>query len=309
MSEIGLGCSGYWGNSSFDERQAIRIVKHAFDNGVNFFDTGSNYSNFNAEPRLGKALSEILSSNKRSDIIVSSKAGSLRGSALRLGHSRAQDFSPKAIAETCLRSIQNLRCDFLDIFQLHGPNVSSLTPELLECLKAMKKDGMYRYLGINTHDLATMEYLASKPGLCDMVLIDYSCLQLDREPYIAKLSSAGIGVAAGTVLAQGHLVSQKIGSIRSGAFFWYLARSMFKSSSRQLAMHSAPMREVLMSAKGFSPAQVAFSYVLANPMVGSCVFGTTNLANLSDVLKSVEISLDQSIMQNIRFAYAKSILN
>ena len=75
VSKISLGCSGFWGNSYFSRKKASSIIYAAFDRGVNFFDTGHNYSSFHAEPRLGRIVKEMLSTNDRSRLIISSKAG------------------------------------------------------------------------------------------------------------------------------------------------------------------------------------------------------------------------------------------
>ena len=306
VSEISLGCSGYWGNSRFDEDKALAVVREAYDHGINFFDTGSNYSNFNAEPRLGLAIREILSSHDRASLVISSKAGSLRGSAFPLTPSRvpAQDFSPEAIENSCRRSVANLGCDYLDILQLHGATKENLTSELLERLTEMRAQGLYRYLGVNTHDSRVIQYIASVPGLCDMVLIDYNVLQLDREPLIHQLAQANVGVVAGTILAQGHIVTTKVGSVRSGSFFWYLARALLKPSARRLVASSAAMRRVLGSIPGMTASQAAFAYILANLQVSSCVFGTTKLVNLHDALGAVDIGLDAASRNAIQEAFA-----
>ena len=306
VSEISLGCSGYWGNHRFDVDKAIAIVREAHDRGINLFDTGSNYSNFNAEPRLGLAIREILSCHDRSSLVISSKAGSLRGSAFPLTPNRllAQDFSPEAIYNSCRRSIANLGCDYLDIFQLHGASKETLTSELFERLSVMRAQGLYRYLGVNTHDSRVIQYIASTPGLCDMVLIDYNVLQLDREPLIQQLAQANVGVVAGTILAQGHIVTTKVGSVRSGSFFWYLARALLKPSARRLVASSAAMRRVLGSIPGMTASQAAFAYILDNSQISSCVFGTTKLANLHDALGALDIRLDVASRSAIREAFA-----
>jgi aryl-alcohol dehydrogenase-like predicted oxidoreductase len=302
VSEISLGCSGYWGHQRFDQTKAIAIVRTAYDHGINFFDTGHNYSNFNAEPRLGIAIREILAQYDRSSLVISSKGGSLLGSAaiLPTRQKPAQDFSPDAIEESCRRSIANLGCEYLDVFQLHGIIEAAITPSLLERLSQMRESGLFRYLGINTHDSKMMRFLASKPGLCDMVLIDYNVLQLDREPLIRQLTQAKIGIVAGTILAQGHLVSTKIGSVRSGSFFWYLARTLLKPSARKLARSSAAMRTILHSIPGMTASQVAFAYILSNAHVNSCVFGTTSLSNLKDILGAIHLDLDEEVKNAIR---------
>jgi aryl-alcohol dehydrogenase-like predicted oxidoreductase len=305
VSEIAIGCSDFWGNKMFSGKKAAAIIHEAFERGVNFFDTGHNYSNFNAEPRLGRILREILSKNDRSSIVVSTKGGSVTGRSpvLTLRRGETKDFSPDAIELSCSESIKNLNCGYLDIFQLHGITQSQISEQLLARLSRMRQRGMFRYLGVNTHTEADMLHVSSLPEIFDMVLIDYNVLQLDREPVIDKLHEAGIGVVAGTVLAQGHLARGKIGSIISGSFFWYLARTMLRPSSRRLAKNSMEMRDVLTSITEMSPAQAAFSYILENEKVASCVFGTTSISNLIEVLGVVDKKLDESGKRRIRKAY------
>ena len=87
---------------------------------------------------------------------------------------------------------------------------------------------MFRYLGVNNHEESVMNYISKRPELFDMVLLDYNVLQLDREPIINKLHKFGIGVIAGTVLAQGHLVKEDIRSFKTTADIWYFARALLK---------------------------------------------------------------------------------
>jgi aryl-alcohol dehydrogenase-like predicted oxidoreductase len=279
VSEISIGCSGYWGNINYSEKYAAQIINISFDKGVNFFDTGHNYSNFNAEPRLGRVVKEILANNDRSKIIISTKGGSIIGAApiFSLRRGKTQDFSPNAIEASCYESIKNLNCGYLDVFQLHGISKEQINDGLLERLYSMKKNGMYRYLGINTHSKSELEFVSRHSEIFSMVLLDYNAIQLDREPLIDDLNLSGVGVVAGTVLAKGHLVKGKIGSLKNGSFFWYLARSLLKPTSRRLADASKGMRDALSSVTNMSPAQAAFSYILANKKISSCVFGTTNI--------------------------------
>jgi aryl-alcohol dehydrogenase-like predicted oxidoreductase len=289
----------------FSEEKAAAVIHEAFERGVNFFDTGHNYSNFNAEPRLGRVLGEILSRHDRASLIISTKGGSVTGMSpvLSLRRGETKDFSPDAIELSCSESIRNLNCGYLDIFQLHGITKSQMSEQLLERLSRMKQRGMFKYLGVNTHKEADMLHVAKHPEIFDMVLIDYNVLQLDREPVIDKLHEAGIGVVAGTVLAQGHLVRGRIGAIKTGSFFWYLARTMLRPSSRRLAKSARAMRDALASITEMSPAQAAFSYILENKKVASCVFGTTSIPNLIEVLEAVDRELDESSKLKIRKAY------
>lgn len=305
LSEISLGCSGYWGDKKYTEKKAALIVNEAYDRGVNFFDTGHNYSNFNAEPRLGRILKELLIRNDRSNIIISTKGGSINGVTpfLLKRKEKTQDFTPDAIEKSCIESIKNLNCNYIDIFQLHEISESQITESLIERLLTMKQKGMYRYLGVNTHIESTMRFISEHPEIFDMVSIDYSVLQLDRESIIKKLNTAEIGIIAGTVLAQGHLIKGKTGSISSGAFFWYLARALLKQTSYQLMNNSKQMRCVLSKITEMSSSQAAFSYILDNPAIASCTFGTTNYNNLVEIIESSGKLLDKSSKIAIKKAF------
>jgi len=307
VSVIALGCSGYWGQPRFSEQQAHAVVREAFERGVNFFDTGHNYSQFNAEPRLGRVIRELLKNHNRSRLIISTKAGTVvpSTSIIPAKRGKQKDFSPDAIETSCVKSLANLHCDYLDIFQLHGISSDEVTDGLLNRLSRMKEKGMYRYLGINTHSEADMLFVSQHPEIFDIALIDYNLLQLDREPVINTLSSAGIGVVAGTVLAQGHLVRGKIGSIKSYADIWYLARALLKTSSRRLLFGSRGMKDILNSIPGMTAAQAAFAYVLQNPSIVSCVFGTTRINNLIEVLSATDMTLTEEKLLAIRLAFTK----
>lgn len=276
VSEISLGCSGFWGNRKFPDDKAISVVCEAFERGVNFFDTGHNYCSYNAEPRLGRAIKKIMAHNDRSRLIISTKAGTVSPSTSRMPFTKPNNtnFTPDYIEATCAQSIKNLNCNYLDIFQLHGITAESITEPLLQRLLLMKQKGMYRYLGINTHKEADMHFVSKHAAVFDMVLIDFNVLQLDRLPIIDILKNAGIGVMAGTVLGQGHLIKGKIGKLRTAADIWYLARATLKPTGRRLAKNASKMSAVLASITEMTPAQTAIAYVLDNPAIASCVLGT-----------------------------------
>lgn len=282
VSAIALGCSGFWGHRRFPEAQAAAIVERALERGVNLFDTGHNYSGFHAEPRLGRILGQAFARHRRESLLISSKAGTLSGQAGVTGGEQ-RDFSPASIEHSCVQSLRNLQCGQLDIFQLHGIGVPQITDELLTALERMRRNGMFRFLGINTHTAETMRFMAAHPGLFDVALIDYNALQQDREPLISAMHEAGIGVLAGTVLAQGHLLPARP-RVPGLADAWYLARAWLKPSSRQLMRSARAMKHVVAGIRSQTPAQTAFAYVLQNPAIASGVLGTTRLSNLDQIL-------------------------
>lgn len=296
ISEVSVGCSGFWGQKNFPETRALDLIYRAHELGINHFDTGHNYCNFNAEPRLGRALTKLLKAVSREELVISSKGGTVIPHATFLAsrNKNSKDFSPNAIEKSCAASVKNLNCDYLDIFYLHGIVQHEVTDELISRLDLMRRMGLFRYVGVNTHSVDMMNFIVQNSGLFDVVLLDYNVLQIDREPMIERLSQAGVGVIAGTVLAQGHLFKNKIGKIRSMADIWYLARALLKRTGRDFSKYSVEMKETLENIPSMNPAQIAFSYVLSNPSVASCIFGTTRIENLEDAVCAVDCILTAS---------------
>jgi aryl-alcohol dehydrogenase-like predicted oxidoreductase len=60
------------------------------------------------------------------------------------------------------------------------------------------------------------------------------------------------------------------------------------------------MRTILHSIPGMTASQAAFAYILSNAQVNSCVFGTTSLSNLKDILSAIDLELDESVKNAIR---------
>lgn len=77
VSKLILGCMSYgsssWSAWVLDEAESIKHIKHAWDRGINTFDTANMYSNGASEIILGKALKEI--GADRESVVVLTKVG------------------------------------------------------------------------------------------------------------------------------------------------------------------------------------------------------------------------------------------
>jgi aryl-alcohol dehydrogenase-like predicted oxidoreductase len=60
------------------------------------------------------------------------------------------------------------------------------------------------------------------------------------------------------------------------------------------------MRDALATVENLTPAQAAFAYVLANQDISSCVFGTTKIKNLREILAASDQSLSAEVRVAIR---------
>ena len=137
VSMVGIG--GYHlGAPSVEEQEAIRIVRTALDNGINFLDNCWDYNDGVSEERMGKALRD----GYRQNAFVMTKI----------------DGRTKRAAEQQLnQSLQRLQTDHIDLLQFHEV-IRDTDPERIfaagggmEAVLAAKKAGKVRYVGFTGH--------------------------------------------------------------------------------------------------------------------------------------------------------------
>lgn len=130
-----------------EKEEAARILRKAFDSGINFYDTARAYSD--SEEKIGYALSDV-----RDEIVIATKSMATTKSGVLTD------------LET---SLKNLRTDHVDILQLHTPTIlpdpNGAESSYAALLEARDK-GMTRFIGITNHSL-DRAMTAVKSGLYD----------------------------------------------------------------------------------------------------------------------------------------------
>ena len=151
--------------ASMDE--AVKILRKALDNGINFFDTARGYSD--SEEKIGAALS-----SRRGEFIIATK-------------SHAKDSGElKKELET---SLEKLKTSYIDIYQFHNPSFvprpgdeSGLYDTALEA----KAQGKIRFIGISNHKLPLAKE-AAESGLYDTIQYPFSYLSTEEEIGFSRL--------------------------------------------------------------------------------------------------------------------------
>lgn len=139
-----LKTSGLWvsrlavGSSHFglgvSRKEVMHIVSTALDIGVNFFDTADVYGKGESEIALGRALYGY-----RHDVVIATK----------FGHDEtARGASQTVMTQSLNNSLKRLNTDYIDLYQLHAPNLSTPIEETISTLQAWVKEGKIRSYGI-----------------------------------------------------------------------------------------------------------------------------------------------------------------
>ena len=162
------------------ETQAIEVVLHALEKGIDFIDTSRVYTT--SENRIGKALKET---NKKA--VVASKS-----------FSRSADGIQKDIEI----SLKELQLDYIDLYQCHGISseeeyrlITAPNGALSGLLKA-KEQGLIGHIGITGHSLDLLEKVVDD-GLFETIMVCFSFLEpAAKEKVIPKARDKRVGIIA-----------------------------------------------------------------------------------------------------------------
>ena len=148
VSEIGFGAwtigLDWWGKKIEDD-EAIRMLKRAFDKGINFFDTGDMYGKGKSEKLIGIAFKEM-----RNDVVYSSKWGYDMYNAEQIGHNELpQKHNVEYLQYALDKSLERLQTDYMDVYSLHNPKMQAVANrELFAALDGLVTNGKIRSHGV-----------------------------------------------------------------------------------------------------------------------------------------------------------------
>ncbi|HEY8109316.1 MAG TPA: aldo/keto reductase [Candidatus Nitrosotenuis sp.] len=130
VSEIGFGAwtiaLDWWGKKIEDD-EAKRMLKRAYDLGINFFETGDMYGKGKSEKLIGEAFKGM-----RNEIVISTKYGYEFEGAQQIGHSELpQRFDPLFTEHALEKSLERLQTDYIDVYGLHNPKMYHIQDDVI----------------------------------------------------------------------------------------------------------------------------------------------------------------------------------
>jgi aryl-alcohol dehydrogenase-like predicted oxidoreductase len=267
VSVIGLGCNNFgW---KIDEKTTRDVIDAAISSGINFLDTADTYGKTKSEEFIGRALE-----GRRESVIIATKFGK-PVDAMRTGA------KPAYVYQACNDSLQRLRTDYIDLYQLHAPDRTVPIADTLGALNELVIAGKVREIGCSNFSAAQIREAdeASKAGgLARFVSVQnhYNMLRRDDEAYvIPECERLGISYLPYFPLESGLLT----GKFRKGmeapqgtriAEGGWLAE---KFTEENLATIERLIGFV--ESKGHTLLELAISWLLRLPIVASVIAGAT----------------------------------
>ncbi len=293
LSRLGLGTMT-WGRDT-DEHEAADQCRAFIDIGGNFLDTAATYGDGDSERVIGGLIGTLFA---RDEVVIATKAGITFPDGVR-----SVDNSRHALIAELDRSLARLGTDFVDIWQIHTWDPSTPVDDTLSALDYAYTSGRARYVGVSNFTgwqlamSATKQSTNSAKAPLTTIQGEYSLLNRDAELEILDSAFAcGVGFLAWAPLARGVLTGKYRNGVPSdsrGA-----APHFAKDIAPYLDARSTRIVEavcVAASGLGYSPLEVALSWVRDAPGVTSTIIGARTGAQLRGVLQTEEINLPEIV--------------
>ena len=206
VSALGFGCmrlptlDGSPQSEKIDEAEAVRMIRHAVDRGVNYVDTAYPYHNGRSEVVTGKALRD----GYRSKVMLATK-------------SPVWQIAKPADFDTYLdEQLGRLGTDHIDVYLFHALGTARwenivLKHNLIERAEAAVKDGRIGRIGFSFHDKAEVfRRIVDEYDGWSVCQIQYNFMDVENQAGTAGLKYAagkGLGVVVMEPLLGGRLAS------------------------------------------------------------------------------------------------------
>ncbi len=277
VSEVGFGAwaiGGSWGKQ--DDSESLAALHKALDLGVNFIDTAAGYGDGRSEKLIGKVLKE----RKGEKIYVATKTPPSDGKWPPFPRERWEDrYSENYLRENVHTRLKNLGVDCLDILQLHTwTRAWNDDPKPLGFLRKMQKEGKLRMVGISTPEFdqnCVIELM--RGGWVDVVQVIYNIFE--QEPAAQLLPAAKqqkVGIIGRVAFDEGSLTGRFTKSTTFEADDF--RRNYFAGDRLVRAVERAEKVKAEIAGSGYTMAQAALKFVLADDAVGTVIPGIRNVS-------------------------------
>jgi aryl-alcohol dehydrogenase-like predicted oxidoreductase len=296
VSAIGLGCMGlsFGYGPATDKQEGIRLIRRAYELGVNFFDSAEAYGPFTNEELLGEAVQSF-----RDEVVLATKFGFKGGNSTAGLDSRPENI--RAVAEA---SLKRLKTDRIDLFYQHRVDPNVPIEDVAGTVKELIAEGKVKYFGLSE---AGVQSIRKAHAILPVAALQSEYSLWWREPeheILPTLEELGIGFVPFSPLGKGFLT----GAINSNTQF---DKTDFRNIVPRFNEDNRKANQVVVDKvaefakkKNSSSAQVALAWVLAQKPWIVPIPGTTKIHRLEENLKAGQLTLSNDDLDEIERAFS-----
>jgi aryl-alcohol dehydrogenase-like predicted oxidoreductase len=300
VSAIGLGCMSIgigdvYTSSVQDDVNAIELIHHALDLGLNFLDTANIYGD--SEIKVGKALL-----GRRDRVVLATKFGIVTDSPVQ---DRGVDGRPENARRACDKSLERLGVEQIDLYYLHRVDPKVPIEETVGAMAELVRTGKVRHLGLSEASPETVRR-AHRVHPIAAVQTEYSLFSREPEDeLLCVLRELGIALVAYSPLGRGFLGGRFRSVCDLAPNDWRRGNPRFQGEqfAKNLAIADR-LREVA-EEKHCTPAQLALAWLLRRDQNVIPIPGTSSIARLEENIRAADVLLNEQDLNRIAHALPK----
>ncbi|PZR13154.1 MAG: aldo/keto reductase [Flavobacterium psychrophilum] len=297
VSAIGLGCMGlsFGYGPAADKRDAINLIRSAYELGVNFFDSAEAYGPFLNEELLGEAVAPF-----RDEVVLATKFGFEGGVT-----SKGLNSTPANIKAVTDAALKRLRTDRIDLLYQHRVDPNVPMEDVAGTVKELIANGKVKHFGLSE---AGIESIKRAHAIQPVAALQSEYSMWWREPekeILSLLETLGIGFVPFSPLGKGFLT----GAINENTKFdqsdFRNVVPRFNEENRKANQVVVEKISAFAKQKDVTPAQVALAWVLAQKPWIVPIPGTTKIDRLKENLKAETLTLTEKDLTEIETAFSE----
>lgn len=298
LGTMTFGGKGYWtAIGQLDQKPVDELIKKAVDSGINFIDTANVYSEGLSEEMTGQSIKNL--GLKREELVLATKVrGTMGKGPNQTGMSKSHIF------QEIDASLNRLKTDYIDLYQIHGFDPFTPIEETLQALDDIVKAGKVRYIGCS--NLAAWQIMKALAYSDKHHLSKFISLQayytiagrdLERE-IIPLLKDQKLGLMVWSPLA-GGILSGKYSKDGTGPEGSRRIDFDFPPINKDRAFSIVDVLHEMAKEKNASVAQLSLAWLLHQSAVSTVIVGAKKMSQLEDNLKAIDVEFTEKELQQL----------
>lgn len=290
---------GEWGAADLEESHAV--IHRALELGITLFDTAQGYGFGAAEQVLGEALWQR---TRREDVVIATKGG------LRMdGDTLLRDATADWLRDGVESSLRSLGTDYIDIYQVHWPDLRTPAEETAEALGELVGTGKIRHAGVSNYGVDEMDQFR-KFGRLETLQPPYHLFRRAIEdeilPYTAEHD---IGVLTYGPLAHGLLGGRMTAATTFSPDDWRSKSPDFTGETFRRNLRVVDRLKEFAQQRAIALPELAVAWTLANSAVDVTILGAHRPSQLNGTAAAVDRHLSPEDLGEIDaiLAYAAPV--
>lgn len=302
VSTIGLGTMVHAGHfGPMNDKESVSAIDAALDLGVNFIDTSDAYGAGYSETLLGTALK-----GRRQRLVLATKGGNIM-----VGPNRGKRiFSPEYIDDVLYGSLRRLQTDWIDLYQLHNPDLETIERgEVWELLERRKREGKIRHYGVSINTIAE-GIAAAKGGRAETIQVEYNLLQQEPAQEIFPLAQeADIGIIVRVPLRRGLLTGKMTPADEKRFQGDDLRARTFRGEAFVRELAKVEQLRFLVRGPIKTLGQAALAFCAAHPAVSVTIPGARDERQMRENAAASDLTLPPEDLERVAELWRSGVLS